>query len=44
MSISKYSLMLTAVDFSAQSENLTARAVQFRDLFGARLSLLHVVE
>jgi universal stress protein A len=44
MSVSKYSLMLTAVDFSAQSENLTARAVQLRDLFGARLSLLHVVE
>ncbi|MFZ1539503.1 MAG: universal stress protein [Chromatiaceae bacterium] len=44
MSISKYSRILTAVDFSAQSENLLARAVQLRDQGSARLSLLHVVE
>lgn len=44
MSISKYSRILTAVDFSAQSENLLARAVQLRYQGSARLSLLHVVE
>ena len=44
MSVSKYSRILTAVDFSAHSEHLIARAIQLRDLFGARLNLLHVVE
>ncbi len=44
MSVSNYSLMLTAVDFSAESETLIDRAAQFRAQCGARLCLLHVVE
>jgi universal stress protein A len=44
MSVSQYSLMLAAVDFSAESEALVARAAQLRDQWGARLCLLHVVE
>ena len=44
MSVSNYSLMLTAVDFSAESETLIDRAAQLRAQCGARLCLLHVVE
>ena len=44
MSLSNYSLMLTAVDFSAESETLIDRAAQLRAQCGARLCLLHVVE
>jgi len=44
MFVPQYALMLVAVDFTAESENLIARAVQMRDQCGARLSLLHVVE
>ncbi len=36
--------LLLAVDFEPESELVIARAVSLRDLFGARLSLLHVVE
>jgi len=39
-----YSHLLVAVDFEPESEPVVARARSLRDLFGARLSLLHVVE
>jgi universal stress protein A len=39
-----YSHLLVAVDFEPESEPVVARARALRDLFGARLSLLHVVE
>ena len=39
-----YSHLLLAVDFEPESEPVVARARSLRDLFGARLSLLHVVE
>jgi len=44
MFVPQYSLMLVAVDFTADSDNLIARAVQLRDQCGAHLCLLHVVE
>jgi len=39
-----YRHILLAVDFEPESEPVVARARSLRDLFGARLSLLHVVE
>lgn len=39
-----YRHLLLAVDFSPESEIVIARAVQMRDRFGARLSLVNVVE
>ena len=39
-----YSHLLLAVDFEPESEPVVARARSLRDLFGDRLSLLHVVE
>jgi universal stress protein A len=39
-----YSHLLLAVDFEPESEPVVTRARALRDLFGARLSLLHVVE
>jgi universal stress protein A len=39
-----YRHLLLAVDFEPESEPVVARARALRDLLGARLSLLHVVE
>jgi universal stress protein A len=39
-----YTHLLLAVDFEPESEPVIARALSLRDLLGARLSLLHVVE
>jgi len=39
-----YTHLLLAVDFEPESEPVIVRAVSLRDLLGARLSLLHVVE
>jgi universal stress protein A len=44
METSTYTHLLLAVDFEPESEPVIARARRLRDLFGARLSLLHVVE
>lgn len=44
MDIQGYRHLLLAVDFAPGSDLAIARAVHLRDLFGARLSLLHVVE
>ncbi|TVQ86372.1 MAG: universal stress protein [Chromatiaceae bacterium] len=41
---SPYRHLLLAVDFLPESEIAITRAVQMRDRFGARLSLVHVVE
>jgi universal stress protein A len=39
-----YRHILLAADFEPESEPVVARARALRDLFGARLSLLHVIE
>jgi universal stress protein A len=39
-----YAHLLLAVDFEPESELVIARAQRLRDLLGARLTLLHVVE
>jgi universal stress protein A len=39
-----YRHILLAVDFEPESEPVVARARSLRDLFSARLSLLHVIE
>jgi universal stress protein A len=39
-----YRNLLLAVDFAANAEPVIARALQLRTLFGARLSLVHVLE
>jgi len=44
MSIREYARLLLAVDFAPETEQVIARAVQLRERYGARLSLLHVVE
>jgi len=44
MSTPEYAHLLLAVDFSPETEHVTARAARLRDECGARLSLLHVVE
>ncbi len=44
MSTDGYQHLLLAVDFSPESEVVIQRAVQIRDRFGARLTLVHVVE
>jgi universal stress protein A len=40
----EYRHLLLAVDFSPETERLAARALRLRDGWGARLSLVHVVE
>ena len=44
MSEQEYRHLLLAVDFAPDSEPVIGRALRLRDISGARLSLLHVVE
>ncbi|MBK1724802.1 universal stress protein [Thiocystis violacea] len=44
METGNYQHLLLAVDFELESEPVVARAKQLRDLLGARLTLLHVLE
>jgi len=44
MAIKPYQHLLVAVDFAAGSEPVVDRALEMRDRFGARLTLLNVVE
>lgn len=44
MEADDYKTLLLAVDFEKESEPVVARARRLRDLLGARLYLLHVVE
>ncbi|NEX22767.1 universal stress protein [Thiorhodococcus mannitoliphagus] len=44
MASENYQHLLLAVDFEKSSEPVVARAARLRDLSGARLTLLHVVE
>jgi universal stress protein A len=44
METGNYSRLLVAVDFEPGSEPVIERAVRLRTLFGARLTLLHVLE
>ncbi|MCG6896501.1 MAG: universal stress protein [Thiocapsa sp.] len=44
MEANDYKSLLLAVDFEKESEPVVARARRLRDLLGARLYLLHVVE
>lgn len=44
MATGNYQHLLLAVDFEKDSEPVIARAAQLRDLLGARLTLLHVIE
>jgi universal stress protein A len=44
MAITPYRHLLVAVDFAADSEPVIDRALEMRDRFGARLTVLNVVE
>jgi universal stress protein A len=44
MSVRDYEHLLLAVDFAPETEHVVERAAQMREQYGARLSLLHVVE
>lgn len=44
MSESLYQHLLLAVDFAPESEPVVARAKELREQFGARLTLLHIVD
>lgn len=44
MALPEYKHILLAVDFAPEMNRVVERAVQVRDRWGARLSLVHVVE